>query len=214
MGSKLLVMAVSAMVVGICGCGGSNSSHSGNASATPAKNAPPAGNGSPGSTGPLALSAYVVTGNEQPGYAVGDHPTYDSLSAFAKAEGFNGSDMRRLRAEGFHGAALARTAGTAGQGISYVIELGSAASAAKEAGAWLKEVLPPGAKRFKVVIPGATGFMDPNGPVGNIVFPEGRCVLVVGDIKHDGDPSAPARAGAVAIWTRTHAKPGACAARA
>src|SRR5690348_9074925 len=120
MNIKPLVAAVSATVLGISGCA-SSSSHSGNSAALKTQAALTAQHGPSGSSGRLALSAYVVTGNEQPGYAVGGHPTYTSVSAFANAEGFSGSDIKRFTAEGFRGAALAHTAGTAGQGVSYVI---------------------------------------------------------------------------------------------
>jgi hypothetical protein len=45
----------------------------------------------------------------------------------------------------------------------------------------------------------------------NVLFTEGRCLMLVGDDLTTRDNKLPVVAAAHAIWARTHGKPGACA---
>jgi hypothetical protein len=45
----------------------------------------------------------------------------------------------------------------------------------------------------------------------NVLFTEGRCLMLVGDDLTTSDNKLPVVAAAHAIWTRTHGRPGPCA---
>jgi hypothetical protein len=97
-----------------------------------------------------------------------------------------------------------------------VFELGSASDAEREQQAQLAEDQHPKPVHFAVTaISGAVGFAYPNSQTGgggaNVLFREGRCVLLVGD-EDNGAANfrEPALAGAIAVWRRTHGRPGVC----
>ena len=104
----------------------------------------------------------------------------------------------------------------AAQGVSWATELGSASAAAREKAAELQEFTngpgAAGATRFTVAgIPGAEGWTVPD-QVANVLFTEGRCLMLVGDQLTSGADNKPPVVAAVrAVWARTHGKPGACA---
>lgn len=166
---------------------------------------------------PLSINAYTVRGDEEPGYPAQSPTDYKSVSALQIGiGGFTASDLRGMRAEGFRAAAVEQT-GSSQAGLSFVIELGSTASAQRELLTQVgQDLRGRHAVQFSdVALQGAVGIAYPrkSGGAGNVLFVEGRCMILVGD--EDNGSSAfhqPAIAGANAIWKRTHGKPGACSA--
>jgi hypothetical protein len=124
------------------------------------------------------------------------------------------AEAKRLAQEGFREAMSVQTGSSKGQGVSWVMELGSASAAAREKAAELQEFAStaPGATRFTVAgFPGAEGWGQPDTDA-NILFTEGRCLMLVGDELAAGSDNKPVVLAAVrAVWARTHDKPGACA---
>jgi hypothetical protein len=198
-----------AMALALAGCGGSSTPHSG---ATTSHSAATASG--------LPINAYVVKSGEEPGYAPqppADYKTPQELQT--NQAGYSAADLKRLGSEGFRAAAVEQT-GTSLGGLSFVSELGSTAAARRELAAEVAEDLhgaSPGV-RFKVAaIPGAVGVAYPSHGAGgdaggNVLFQEGRCMLLVGDTGTTSAYRKPAVAGATAIWKRTHAETGACSA--
>ena len=114
-------------------------------------------------------------------------PTTRTTPAQWTAEIPNGkTEESRLEAEGFHNAVSVQTDSAQGEGVSWVMELGSTRDAAREERAELQSFLhvrgPVG--RFAVQgVPTADGFTYPgsNPQDANALFREGRCLLLVGD---------------------------------
>lgn len=121
------------------------------------------------------------------------------------------TENKRLTQEGFSKVISVPT----GHGISWAMELGSASAAAREKAAELKEfVYGPGAPttttRFTVTgVPSAEGWVFP-AAAANVLFTEGRCLMLVGDDLTSSDNKLPVVAATRAIWARTAGKPGAC----
>jgi hypothetical protein len=119
---------------------------------------------------------------------------------------------KRLAREGFRKVISVQT----GEGVSWVMELGSASAAAREKTAELSTfVHAPGAPatttRFTVRgVPSAEGWVFPDEDA-NVLFTEGRCLMLVGDDLATSDNKVPVVAAAQAISGRTAGKPGACA---
>jgi len=130
------------------------------------------------------------------------------------------ADLRRLRHDGFAGAAREHmdpidTSEQAG-GLSYVVELRSHAAALDDARAELAGARSsqgttavihrftvsgvPGARGFTVAIPGRPGM------AANAFWTEGRCVLLLGDVRGTGDVRSPVVAGVHAVYARTHGR--------
>ena len=171
-----------------------------------------------GSTSKLPLSAYLVRGQEETGLPPTGRVTH-YLTAMQWAS--NGvpnaaAEAKRLSQEGFREALSVQTGSSKGNGISWVTELGSASAAAREKAAELHEFAygpqAPGTTHFSVAgVPGAEGWAQADTDA-NILFTEGRCLMLVGDELASGTDNKPAVLAAVrAVWARTHGKPGACA---
>jgi hypothetical protein len=199
------MMLVSTAVV--CAACGSSSQSSSSQSGT-----------SQSGTSKLPLSAYLVRGQEETGL-----PPKGKATAYLTATQWTSNGVpnaaaedKRLAQEGFREAMSVQTGSTKGQGVSWAMQLGSASAAAREKAAELQEFAngpgAPGATRFTVAgVPGAEGWTVPS-QVANILFTEGRCLMLVGDQLASGGDNKPAVVAAVrAVWTRTHGKPGACA---
>ena len=122
------------------------------------------------------------------------------------------AEDERLAQEGFQEVTSVQT----GQGVSWVMELGSASAAAREKGAELQEfAYGPDAptKPTRFTVPGvrsAEVWVFPHADA-NVLFTEGRCLMLVGDDLTTSENKLPVVAAAQAIWARTHGKPGACA---
>ena len=129
------------------------------------------------------------------------------------------SELARLRREGFKGLDQRFYAhGTTQEGVSWVMQLGSAASARAELGSSLAKYksqdVASGATftPWRMTrIPGARGFrLSGGGQIGeNIFFTDGPYLYLVGVGWAVGEPHAPTRAGLIAaatrLYTRVHA---------
>ena len=166
----------------------------------------------------LPLSAYLVRGDEETGLPPTGRVTHYLTATQWTSNGVpNGAaEAKRLSQEGFREVMSVQTGSTKGQGVSWVLELGSASAAAREKAAELHAFAygpqAPGATRFTVAgVPGAEGWGQADADA-NILFTEGRCLMLVGDELASGTDNKPPVIAAVrAVWARTHGKPGACA---
>jgi hypothetical protein len=167
----------------------------------------------------LPLSAYLVRGNEETGLPpTGRATDYLTATQWTSNGVPNGAaEAKRLSQEGFREAISVQTGSTqAAQGVSWATELGSASAAAREKAAELQEFAngpgATGATRFTIAgVPGAEGWTVPD-QVANVLFTEGRCLMLVGDQLTSGADNKPPVVAAVrAVWAPTHGKPGACA---
>lgn len=177
------------------------------------------GSGSQSSSSTLPLSAYLVRGQEETGLPPSGKATaYLSATQWTSTGGPNGaSEDKRLAQEGFREVMSVQTGSSKGQGVSWVMQLGSASAAVREKAAELHEFInasgaPTTPTRFTVPgVPSAEGWTVPS-QVANVLFTEGRCLMLVGDqLASGGDNKPPVVAAVGAVWTRTHGKPGACA---
>jgi hypothetical protein len=169
------------------------------------------------STSELPLSAYLVRGHEETGLPPTGRAHYFTATQWTSNGVPNGAaEAKRLAQEGFSEVISVQTGSAKGQGVSWAMRLGSASAAAREKAAELQEFAygpqAPGATRFTVAgVPGAEGWGQPNTNA-NILFAEGRCLMLVGDQLASGtDNNPPVIAAVHAVWARTHGKPGACA---
>ena len=172
------------------------------------------GSGSQSSTPMLPLGAYLVRAHEETGMQRTGPATADRTPAQWTSDGVPDAadENERLAKEGFREVISVSTS----DGISWAMQLGSASAAAREEAAELKEFAsgpqaPATTTRF--TIPGITsadGWVFPNADA-NVLFTQGRCLMLVGDDLTTSDNQLPVVAAARAIWTRTHGKPGPCA---
>jgi hypothetical protein len=176
------------------------------------------GSTSQSSSSKLPLSAYLVRGHEETGLAPTGRVTHYLTATQWTSNGVpNGAaEAKRLSQEGFREVMSVQTGSTTGHGISWVTELGSASAAAREKAAELNEFASgpeaAGTTRFPVAgVPGAEGWGQPDTDA-NILFTEGRCLMLVGDeLSSRTDNKPPVLAAVRAVWARTHGTPGACA---
>jgi hypothetical protein len=94
------------------------------------------------------------------------------------------------------------------------MELGSASAAAREKAAELHEFAYGPAHRQRRRASPSRAFRAPKGWVfpyadANVLFTQGRCLMLVGDDLTTKDNKLPAAAATHAIWARTAGKPGA-----
>jgi len=171
-------------------------------------------NSTQSSAAKLPLSAYLVQGQEETGMTPTGKPTVDATPAQWTSNGTPNAaaENTRLAHEGFREVISVQT----GQGVSWVMQLASAPAAAREQAAELKEfAYGPGAPatttRFTVPgVPSAEGWDFPDADA-NVLFTEGRCLMLVGDDLTTNDNKLPVVNATHAIWVRTHGKPGPCA---
>ena len=122
------------------------------------------------------------------------------------------TENKRLAKEGFREVISVQTS----QGVSWAMQLGSASAAAREEAVELKEFssgaqAPPDTTHFTISgIPSAEGWVFPSADA-NVLFTEGRCLMLIGDDLTTSNNKLPVVAAAHAIWARTHGKPGPCA---
>jgi hypothetical protein len=161
----------------------------------------------------------LVRGQEETGLPpTGKATAYLTATQWTSNGVPNGAaEDKRLAHEGFREAMSVQTGSTKGQGVSWVMELGSASAAAREKTAELREfAYGPGAPttptRFTVPsVPSAEGWTFPS-QVANVLFTEGRCLMLIGDqLTSASDNKPPVVAAVRAVWARTNGKPGACA---
>jgi len=170
---------------------------------------------SQGSASKLPLSAYLVRGHEEAGLPpTGRATRYLAATRWTSDVPDGAAEAKRLVQEGFREVVSVQTGSSKGQGVSWAMELGSASAAAREKAAELREFAStaPGATRFTVAgVPGAEGWAQADTDA-NILFMEGRCLMLVGDELASGSDNKPVVLAAVrAVWVRTHDKPGVCA---
>lgn len=199
----LLTLILLAVAVTLLGCGGSvKSTTTKSAAAT-----------TPAAT-KLPLSAYLVRGHEETGMQPTGSATVYRTAAQWTSDGVPNAaaEDKRLAQESFREVTSVQT----GQGLSWAMELGSASAATREKAAELKAfAYGPGAPltttRFAVPgVAGAEGWVFPYADA-NVLFTQGRCLMLIGDDLTTSDNKLPVVAAAHAIWARTYGKPGACA---
>jgi hypothetical protein len=166
----------------------------------------------------LPLSAYLVRRHEETGLPPTGGVTVYRTAAQWTSDGVPdaAAEDNRLAQEGFREVMSVQTGSTQGQGVSWVMELNSASAPAPEKAAELHEFAygpdaPTTPTRFTVPgVPSAEGWTFPNADA-NVLFTEGRCLMLVGDqLASATDNRPPVIAAVRAVWTRTHDKPGAC----
>jgi hypothetical protein len=194
-----------ALVLAACG-GGSKQSPA----TTPTTSTSPA-------AGPSPLAVYLLRSGEG-GFTVSTPIDQTTVAEWVSVSQSTAADGRRVRGEGFREALEQPTSTTSGGGgLDFVLELGSAAAAGREEAVELKEdVAEQGhvpVTHFRVSgIPGSDGIAASGGKRGtaaNVLFTEGRCLLLVGNGAAGGS-KADVVAGALAIYRRSHASSGAC----
>jgi hypothetical protein len=162
----------------------------------------------------LPLSAYLVRVHEETGMQRTGPATADLTPAQWTSGGVPdaAAENKRLAKEGFREGISVQTS----QGVSWAMQLGSASAARARGG--------HGVERVRSRAAGACehdAFHDPRRSqrrgLGlserrrDVLFREGRCLMLVGDDLTTNDNKLPVVAAAHAIWTRTHATPGPCA---
>lgn len=168
-------------------------------------------------TATLRLNAYLVHPGEQTGYQPVSSPSYLMTPAqFDAADPDAATANQQLARAGFRrGISLHTVRTSGGQGVSTVIELGSPKTARQEQAAFVGQARAlmsshgPAPLRFTVPgVPDVVGLADKIA--ANVIYVEGRCLVIVGDETRSVSPRTPAASGARAIYTRTHADAGAC----
>lgn len=160
------------------------------------------------------LTRFLVRAGEEPGFAPGPPHVAGSLRAYVRSLRFAppqevAADTKRLKAEGFVAAAWEHTTNNpeSGVGQSYVREFATSIGARHER-AFLVHIM-PGHTKFGVTgIPGAFGRQGRDSvdeTYANLVWRQGRCILVVGEsfFPRTTAPTRPLIAAAQAIYHRT-----------
>jgi hypothetical protein len=165
------------------------------------------------------LDAYLLREGEG-GFAVFSVPVVQpTIASWVKVSRSTAADGRRVQADGFRGALEQATAtSTGGTGLDFVLELSTPAAARSEQAVELKEDIAEqghyGVTRFTVAgIPKSEGIAATGGKRGsaaNVLFTEGRCLLLVGNDEVDAKYKQYVVSGALALYRRTVTTPGAC----
>ena len=168
--------------------------------------------GSPRS-GARDLNRFLMRNDEEPGFRrVGRPQTLTGVEAFVNELRLTKADVRRLRSEGFISFMAQPTRGPRSAGLTNV-HLFKAAEGAKHSAAHelrtdVIRASGPVAnfRRFTVPgVPGArgwTGSPPNNEPVGNVIWVQGRCMLLLGN-QGPGRLVGPLSTGVRAIYERT-----------
>jgi hypothetical protein len=165
------------------------------------------------------LGRFLVSSHVETGFVVRGHPWIEtSLHAFLTKIVKDSPkrlkiDSERLRAVGFvGGAAEVLSGGKGSEGVSFVIELGSAAAARRAAEDDLRTAIrvqghAPIMRLEFPAVPGVKAFTvgAAEGPgAGNAYWVEGRCVLGVGVARNGtGSLSDPILQGASGVYIST-----------
>ena len=164
------------------------------------------------------LDRYLMRTGEEPGFRQGALPgavprkreTITGVNAFVNDMGLGPADERRLRSEGFISFTLQPIRGPRAAGVSNVA-LYETAKGAKHSLAHdlrpdvIREAGPVEGLRFFPVpgVPGARGWTASKPNVGNALWVQGRCTLVLGN-QGPGPLAGPLSKGARAIYERTN----------
>ena len=207
-GAKLGAVALATLVIGLAACGGNDGDE---------PTAPEAANGN-ARAGAEDLDRFLMRKDEEPGFRPGARPgqlprsreTITGVDAFVNDTHLAPDDARRLRSEGFISFTAQPIRGPRTAGVTNVA-LYEAAEGAKHS---LAHDLQPDVIRvpgpvenlryFTVRgVPGARGWTASKPQVGNVLWVQGRCMLVLGN-QGPGPFAGPLSKGARAIYERTN----------
>ena len=209
-GAKLWAVALAALVIGLAACGEDDGDET---TARDEANAD-------ARTKARDLDRFLMRKDEQPGFRRGAAPgalpasggTITGVKAYVRELRLAPADERRLRREGFISYAFEPIRGPRTAGITNVALYATAEGAKRSLAHDLRtEVIRAGGpvanlRRFTVPgIPGARGWTASEPHVGNVLWVQGRCVLVLGN-QGPGPFAGPLSTGARAIYERTNGK--------
>jgi hypothetical protein len=160
-----------------------------------------------------SLTQFLLRPDEEPGFSpAGRVRSFSSLSAFVKFAQGTQAYARRLRTEGFVSFTYQPVRSPSGPGTTNVTEFVTASGARRETSANLGSI--PSAfrgwkiRRFGVAgVPSAHGFTASRGKVrvGNVLWIEGRCELILGNAG-SAPFIGPESAAVRSIHQRTHGR--------
>jgi hypothetical protein len=206
--ARLGVVALATLAIGLAACGGDGGDET---------TAHEAANGS-ARTASRDLDRFLMRKDEEPGFRLGAAPgaepasggTIEGVEAFVEDMHLAPADARRLRDEGFISYAFQPIRGPRTAGITnvalYATAEGAKHSLAHELRTDVIRASGPVAnlRRFAVPgIPGARGWTASEPHVGNVLWVQGRCLLVLGN-QGPGPFAGPLSRGARAIYERTN----------
>jgi hypothetical protein len=208
-GAKLRALALATLVIGLAACGGNNSDKS-----TAPKTAT-----SKARSGAPDLDRFLMRKDEEPGFRPGALPgatprsrqTITGVEAFAKEQQLAPADASRLRSEGFITFTAEPIRGPRATAGVTNVALYTTAEGAKHSMAHdlRPEVIGAGGGigqlQFFTVpgVPGARGWTASGPHVGNVLWVQGRCYLILGN-QGPGPLAGPLSRGARAIYQRTN----------
>jgi hypothetical protein len=208
--AKIWAAALATLVIGLAACGGDDGDET---------TADEAANGNAG-TGAPDLDRFLMRKDEEPGFRRGALPgaeprsggTITGVKAYVKDMHLAPADARRLRSEGFISFTVQPIRGPRTAGVTNVALFATAEGAKHDLAHELRtDVIRASGpvatlRRFRVPgIPGARGWTASEPHVGNVLWVQGRCVLVLGN-QGPGPFAGPLSTGARAIYERTNGK--------
>ena len=207
-GAKHAAAALAAVVIGLAACGGDD----GDETTVPEAAAVAARSGAEN------LNRFLMQKDEEPGFRPGAAPgaspqsgeTITGVEAFVRDMGLAPADAERLRREGFISFTVQPIRGPRTAGVTNAA-LYETAEGAQQSLAY--ELRPEVVRRFQPVenlrwfkvpgVPGARGWTASEPHVGNVLWVQGRCMLVLGN-QGPGPFAGPLSTGARAIFERTN----------
>jgi hypothetical protein len=208
LGAKIGAMTVATLAVGVAACGGDHGDKT---------TAHKAASGDARS-GARDLGRFLMRNGEERGFRRGALPgalprsgeTITGVGAFVTDMHLAPADARRLRREGFISFSVQPIRGPRTAGVNnvalYATAEGARHSLAHELRADVIRAFGPIAnlRRFTVPgVPGARGWTASKPHVGNVLWVQGRCMLVLGN-QGPGPFAGPLSKGARAIYERTN----------
>jgi hypothetical protein len=206
--AKFGAVALATFAIGIAACGDDDGDET---------TGPEAANAN-ARAGAENLDRFLMREGEEPGFRRGALPeaeprsggTITGVKAYVKDMRLAPADARRLRSEGFISYAFQPIRGPETAGITnvalYATAEGAKHSLAHELRTDVIRASGPVAnlRRFSVAgIPGARGWTASEPHVGNVLWVQGRCMLVLGN-QGPGPFAGPLSKGARAIYERTN----------
>jgi hypothetical protein len=207
-GANLGAVALATLAIGLAACGGDDGDEA---------TAQPAANGTPRS-GARDLDRFLMRKDEEPGFRPGALPgaepssvdTITGVNAYVKDMHLAPADARRLRSEGFISFTVQPIRGPRTAGVNNVALYETAEGAKHSLAHDLRPdvIRAPGPVenlRYFTVrgVPGARGWTASKPHVGNVLWVQGRCMLVLGN-QGPGPFAVPLSTGARAIYERTN----------
>jgi hypothetical protein len=207
-GAKLGSVALATLVIGLAACGGDDGDE---------PTAPEAANGN-ARAGAQDLDRFLMRKGEEPGFRPGARPgafprsreTITGVKAFVEDSRLTQADARRLRSEGFISFTVQPIRGPRTAGVNNVALYETAEGAKHSLAHDLRPdvIRAPGPVenlRYFTVrgVPSARGWTASKPHVGNVLWVQGRCVLVLGN-QGPGPFVGPLSKGARAIYERTN----------